>query len=37
MLWIPDAVAGAVNGARSGAVSVLDDIGQIDVIEIELP
>jgi hypothetical protein len=37
MLWIPDAVAGAVNGARSGAASVLDDMGQVDVIEIELP
>lgn len=37
MLWIPDAVAGAVNGARSGRASVLDDMGQVDIINIELP
>lgn len=37
MLWIPDAVAGAVNGARSGATSVLGSMGRIDVIDIDLP
>ncbi|MFD2797173.1 hypothetical protein ACFS27_26685 [Promicromonospora vindobonensis] len=37
MLWIPDAVAGAVNGALSGAASVLADMGIIDLIEINLP
>ncbi|MFD7310186.1 hypothetical protein [Promicromonospora sp. NPDC059942] len=37
MLWIPDAVAGAVNGARSGAADVLDDMGRISIIDIALP
>lgn len=37
MLWIPDAVAGAVNGAQSGRASALGDMGQIEIIKIELP
>ena len=37
MLWIPDSVAGAVNGAQSGRPSVLGDMGRIEIIKIELP
>ena len=37
MLWVPDAVAGAVNGAWSGAANVLEEMGQISIIEINLP